>query len=540
MTVEGLALPLERVSSALRSSRQSTSRSSIHSSRSIQRLSESRRKKLQSLQDREALKGRRARLQAMLIQKLVQKYGQKNGQKSRCIEKLVKSFVDKTDTVTEESLIKLEDNVRDTLKNLPASSSTTNLTSARGDRNLESSTSLPQINTARTNQPEDTPAENMPAGLLNEWTLLDMVKSIENEEFLKNEALRLHERKKVFKAELDKQMKVQQEKDQVEVDEDLKYAKYQNDMITKWKSAQEITKKKKHDKLQEEKAIRLAQIADRENLKKLEIQERLEREKKEIEAVKRELKRQEELQLDKKKEERLRLLEQEEENKKERLRRSKRAAEEAEEDVRLMMAHKEKLEREELARATAFKERMDKIYQQGQKWANEGAGKKKADDERKLELIILKEAAKKEAADAERERRDKEARRNNSIKMQEENKKIMEERKRLEELERLEEQKYAQQFRKEGEDYTKAEKERRRAIREKQNKQSQILLNQMEEAESFRRAAIMSEAEKKINHSVLSRLQNDNAMLAKIQEKLCAPMLAAKKTERPSPLGYGA
>merc|ERR1719267_302573 len=179
-------------------------------------------------------------------------------------------------------------------------------------------------------------------------------------------------------------MKDQQQKDQIEIDEDLKYAKYQNDMITKWKSAQEITKKQKHDKLQEEKAIRLAQIADRQNLKKLEIQERLEREKKEIEAVKRELKRQEELQLDKRKEERLRLMEQEEENKKERIRRSKRAAEEAEEDVRLMMAHKEKLEKEELARASAFKERMDKIYQQGQKWAKEGAGKKKADDERKI------------------------------------------------------------------------------------------------------------------------------------------------------------
>merc|ERR1719502_1091078 len=491
-----LALPLDKVGTGLKSSRQSTSRSSIHSSRSMQRLTESRRKRLQSLQDREALKGRRARLQAMLIQKLTQKYGAKSAEKARCIEKTVRKFVDTTDTVTEESLIKLEDDVRDTLKNLPAVSSKIN--TARSE--LRESSSLPQIHTGRSNAgPEnsDKPAENMPAGLLNEWTLLDMVKSIENEE-------------------------------------------YQNTMIQKWKDAQEVTKKKKHDKLQEEKAIRLAQIADRQNNKKLEVQERLEREKKEIEAVKRELKRQEEIVLDKRKEERQRLLEQEEENKKERERRSKRAAAEAEEDVRLMMAHKEKLEREEQARAKAFKERMDKIYQQGQKWANEGAGKKKADDEKKLELMILKEAAKKEAADAERERRDKEARRLNSIKMQEENRKIMEERKQLEELERLEEKKFAQQYRKEGEDYTRAEKERRRAIKEKQAKQSQILLNQMEEAEKFRRAAIMSDAEKKINHGVLSRLQNDNQMLAKIQEKLCAPMLAAKKSERPSPLGYGA
>merc|ERR1719502_1356158 len=534
-----LALPLDKVGTGLKSSRQSTSRSSIHSSRSMQRLTESRRKRLQSLQDREALKGRRARLQAMLIQKLTQKYGAKSAEKARCIEKTVRKFVDTTDTVTEESLIKLEDDVRDTLKNLPAVSSKIN--TARSE--LRESSSLPQIHTGRSNAgPEnsDSPAENMPAGLLNEWTLLDMVKSIENEEYLKNEAVRLHQRKKVFKEELDKQMKLQLDRDNEEVNEDKKYAEYQNTMIQNGNQHKKLPKKKKHDKLQEEKAIRLAQIADRENLKKLEIQERLEREKKEIEAVKRELKRQEELQLDKKKEERLRLLEQEEENKKERLRRSKRAAEEAEEDVRLMMAHKEKLEREELARATAFKERMDKIYQQGQKWANEGAGKKKADDERKLELIILKEAAKKEAADAERERRDKEARRLNSIKMQEENKKIMEERRQLEDLERLEEKKFAQQYRKEGEDYTRAEKERRRAIKEKQARQSKILLDQMEEAEKFRRAAIMSDAEKKINHGVLSRLQNDNQMLAKIQEKLCAPMLAAKKSERPSPLGYGA
>lgn len=272
----------------------------------------------------------------------------------------------------------------------------------------------------------------------------------------------------------------------------------------------------------------------------MEVVERLEREKKEIEAVKRELKRQQDIVLEKKKEERLRLLEQEEENKKERVRRRERASQEAAEDVRLMLAHKKRLEEEDEKRANAFKERLDKIYKQGEKWASEGAGKKKADDERKLELLILKEAAKKEAADMERERRDKEARRTNSLKMQEDNKKLMEERARLEELERLEERKFAQQFRKEGEDYTRAEAERRRAIKEKQQRQSRILLEQMEEAEKFRQAAIMSEAEKKINHGVLSKLQGDKAMLAKIQEKLCAPMIAAKKSDRPSPLGYGA
>lgn len=38
---------------------------------------DTRRRKLESLQDREAMKGRRARLQAMLLHKLSAKYGKK-------------------------------------------------------------------------------------------------------------------------------------------------------------------------------------------------------------------------------------------------------------------------------------------------------------------------------------------------------------------------------------------------------------------------------------------------------------------------------
>jgi hypothetical protein len=41
-------------------------------------VQDTRRRKLEGLQDREALKGRRARLQAMLLQKLAHKYAKRS------------------------------------------------------------------------------------------------------------------------------------------------------------------------------------------------------------------------------------------------------------------------------------------------------------------------------------------------------------------------------------------------------------------------------------------------------------------------------
>ena len=89
--------------------------------------------------------------------------------------------------------------------------------------------------------------------------------------------------------------------------------------------------------------------------------------------------------------------------------RKKRAEEEAAEDQRLMEEYKRKLEQEEVDRANAFKRRLDKLEATGSKWAEEGAGKEQMEVEKRLEAMVLREAAKKDAADEERERRDKAA-----------------------------------------------------------------------------------------------------------------------------------
>ena len=64
------------------------------------RLSETRKEKLLSIQQREQLKG-------LLVTKFLEKYGGKNKEKREFIDKIVMDFI-KNEKVTEESLKQLE------------------------------------------------------------------------------------------------------------------------------------------------------------------------------------------------------------------------------------------------------------------------------------------------------------------------------------------------------------------------------------------------------------------------------------------------
>jgi len=68
---------------------------------------------------------------------------------------------------------------------------------------------------------------------------------------------------------------------------------------------------------------------------------------------------------------------------------------------------------------------MDKLEASSKKSAEEGAAKEDADRDLKIELKILREAAAKDAADMERERRDKQALKDKALLMLRSNQKLM-------------------------------------------------------------------------------------------------------------------
>lgn len=185
-----------------------------------------RRKKLEGLADREALKGRRARLQAMLIHKLGAKYAKKyvvqliyfsniffvsvlfgnkkykkiinhiplpphhdthihtctytllkrSSAKREAIEELVSVFVEKTEHVTEKALVELETMVRERMAEMSGEEddkAETGNTTSRKD----------EILTSRTNATSGayTSRNALPPQLANDWILLDAFKSLEIE-----------------------------------------------------------------------------------------------------------------------------------------------------------------------------------------------------------------------------------------------------------------------------------------------------------------------------------------------------------------------
>lgn len=178
----------------------------------------------------------------------------------------------------------------------------------------------------------------------------------------------------------------------------------------------------------------------------------------------------------------------------------------AEEDKRLMREYEAKLEREDFERANAFQRRLEKLEASGAKWAEEGAGKKQADDDRKIELMILDEAARKEAADDERERRDKAKLLSDAKMIMQTNLELSRRKKAREAAVKEEDMKYASMYRNQGEKYQRDEIKRKAEIMNREKKHQALLEKQMKEHRDDPAKMTMSNTEVALRHHCPARL----------------------------------
>jgi hypothetical protein len=190
-----------------------------------------------------------------------------------------------------------------------------------------------------------------------------------------------------------------------------------------------------------------------------------------------------------------------------------------EEDLRLQAAYAAKLQREEEERANAFSLRMEKLEQYFIRSSEEGAGKKEREEELRVELLLLKNQAEKEARDAENERLKEEARQKRIRDALMENEKLIEQKRHLVTKQREDDKVFGAQYRKESEEYIAAEKKKMEQIRLKNKKLEEEIKKQMA-VEKHDTDKGISYQERELNKSVLKKVTEDPNIIPYVQRQL--------------------
>lgn len=201
--------------------------------------------------------------------------------------------------------------------------------------------------------------------------------------------------------------------------------------------------------------------------------------------------------------------------KKERMEREEKA-----EDVRLMKLKMKMMDDEEKARKQAFNDRVAKYEKFSTKYQEKGAGKENREKELKMERIILRDAAAKEARDIKREVDDKEKVRTSALFLQVENKKMEDAKKKREDILREADFKLASATRQAGEAYTAGAWEREHEEKKKGMKYARELMKQRMEIQRRVTKVEMGTVERIMNKKFLLKLQSDPEIVKAIQKKM--------------------
>jgi hypothetical protein len=212
----------------------------------------------------------------------------------------------------------------------------------------------------------------------------------------------------------------------------------------------------------------------------------------------------------------------EEENCEIRKSRDARKQSEAEEDKRLMREYAAKLEREAYERDTAFQKRMEKLDAYRAKYQFEGGGKREKEMQIKFEQLLLKEQQRQEEYDIMMEKKKKEDARRGVQQALKDNEKILENRRLQRERDEIAEAAFVKKCKEDAEQLKRDKKRQADLLRMKQQKYHEVLDHQREQREQIlmkEDVKIMGEREKKLNADILSKAQNNPAILSKVLVK---------------------
>lgn len=513
-------------------------------------MSTSRRQKILALQQRERNNGdKRARLEALLVGKLTAKYGS-SPEVNDEIGRKISSFVKAAKNVTERDLTNLERQIRDLTMSRPGTPSFESFYDPGLNANRRSSV-MSGGGTQRGTPPTDS-ARGRPSSRAGqkkegnkgdftdlhdvndrivklgvwgeEWKVLQASSLIQAEEREEHERERRRQERLRVKQQLDAQVRESRNRELSLRDEEREYVERQKREQEVWTSQQRAKERAAKQLHLTEKSSRDAQLAAAEqqhNKERLMKEEEDAREVARVQAALAGEKAQAAARKVKEKEA-LRALLSENERWRQVKEQQKRA--EAEEDVRLMVEYKQKLDREEALREQQFANKLkrigdltnlaEKTRQKEQRMAQE------------MEARILGHQQAREQRERERERGEAEKRAAENESRRRALARQLKEKAQREAREMEEEKVYATRFRKEGEDAAAEQKEAAARKREREQQYQSQLLSQMKTSGNPRYNGVddteyfMSDVERRINARGLESATKDPLMMKKIKERV--------------------
>lgn len=513
-------------------------------------------KKIQEIALREQQKEKKARLEAILIQKLEVIHGKRSSKplSKRDITYMVKQFLESYPEKKQQKLLAsdkstincrksmLDGLVKDISSNVDKllvssqmkSGSKANKTkkelrfvdSADHDdstKSISTRKSSMKCNTHHNDCNNNTSAKQK-SNLenINPWTLLESYQSVRTQEHIVSQKEKGLIDREENKKRLNDQIKEKEAQKLRQKKEDENFIKKQQMEQLKWQEEQKKKEKKEREKTLYLKNIRQEQIALHEEKQKKEKLKERQKELEDIAKTKEQLEKEEEDKIEKKKMEQVRWEQMKQESKERAKTREEEKKKEALMDAKFIADLEQKYHIEEARKQEQLNERLEKARRMENNVVQLDELKKAKELQKKIEMKVLRDANAKDKADMQKEKKKKEMRQLQMKQITEANKAMADEMLRKKEIEAQEEKERHLKFYRETEKIMLAEEEEQRLKKaSSQKKYCGLLEKQIEyRSELEKNNSDMTNVEKSINRKTLQRIQNDPVLKEKILAQL--------------------
>jgi len=457
----------------------------------------------------------RSRLEILLIQQFTSRYGSKltvssvNDYIKRAVSDFLETYSDLD--VAESMLDTLEQTIRENVKGIKkmvkdSMNSTTSDNNSRSNGDVDNNNNL-----SRSAKTLKNP---------NQWAVLNAIMALNDEEKEKAERRKVQEKQERFKKALEEQRN-ELKKKQFDEEENKKKSLRQNkEQFANYGDEQEIKRQKKLEKQAREKALIEYQIDFRRLQREKEREVEIARGQADIVRAKRLIVEDEEKRAKKKEEQKKAQDFVKEENERNKLIVEERKRQEVEYTRRLNKEYEEKLEREEKARAMAFKGRVDALKAIEAAYENQ-AGAAIATMQKQTELRTNANMEQKLREDEEKERLKQEKRRRDIEKSRAFNLTLIEKKK--EEKERLRQADINQRvkFEKDFAVYNQQEKSKADKKKMDMDKIKAQLDAQVEvRHRNNRDKSALSEIEIELNKKIVAKIMDNPSLMERVVERV--------------------
>ena len=327
-----------------------------------------------AIMEREALKAKKSRLACLLVQQYITKYGSKTS--TSRLNGIIKTFVHNyLDTVDGEATNADIDNLERNVAQM-TSEAKVEIQTDRDDRRVKSAeqrAAMEKRNSQRFQEKSSTaiPVNYNPNIDLNNWSVVNTVLALTDQESNEKAQKKVNEKKKQFKVVLDEQVQVMSMKKVEEVENKRKeLARALGDVedfhSQEQKKADAITQQ-----VRKQRDLQMQQIEANKKRQKDERDSRIIQEKRDMERSKRMAELEQQQILEKKEWTKMNNERMKEENEKNKLVKADLKRQQGEYEMKLNKDYEAKMAKEEQDRQSAFANRMLKLSQAAQKYQNQ-------------------------------------------------------------------------------------------------------------------------------------------------------------------------